>query len=247
MARTKAFTVIEMLVNVLILAVVLVLLLPAIAMSRRADRRMQNNDRVHEIVARCIQFTDGNSGKYPGLGVDRHYYTTPGTEWHTVNRRFWILIMAKFLTPDRLISPFDTDKTATNIPIESFRKNRRPHHTGLTPANFSYALRYIKEGQGRQWEWEATLNSRAATVFDRNVPAGSQPDAFFGPEARSIHSYRRWCGSVGYNDNHVVFEPNNVLGKQTQYGNVVNPAGTDDLFADEPGGMDGYNAYGVYN
>ena len=240
MSRYRAFTLTEMLVNVVILAVLLVLLLPAIAMLRRSDLRMQNNDRVRGILAACIAYAM-HTDDFPGLGKDETIYTTPGSEWHTVNRRFQILIDGQFFTAEYLISPAETSKTPKS-------------QLAATPASatdhFSYALLYIKEGQGRQWEWEATLNSRAATVFDRNVPAGSQPDAFFGPEARSIHSYRRWCGSVAYNDNHVVFEPNNVLGKPTQYHKVVNPAGTDDLFANEMGGnpdVDGYNAYGAYD
>ena len=111
---------------------------------------------------------------------------------------------------------------------------------------FSYALLRIERPGGRQNEWAATLNSAVAVVFDRNTAEGPNPVSAPGNAARSIHGARRWQGSVGYNDGHVVFEPSNLLAEPTIYGNVVNPAGSDDLFFDKTTRLRN-NAQGVFN
>jgi prepilin-type N-terminal cleavage/methylation domain-containing protein len=232
MLKNRAFTLIELLVVISIIALLIGILLPTLGAARVAAQRMENSTRIRGVSSACIAYADSNRGRYPGMGKDQTTYTTAGTEWHTAHRRLQILLDGQYFTAEYIVSPREGTKTPDSQ-LSSDPATATDH--------FSYALLEIEVGAGRQTEWGSTLNSEAPVLGDRETAGAT------GPAARSIWSDNDWRGTVGYNDNHVVFETDNVLGGETRFGNISNPTNSDDLFVDETGAVAGANALFLFN
>ena len=224
MSKKRAFTLIELLVVISIIALLIGILLPTLGAARKTALRMKSNARVRGILAACIQYSQSNQDSYPGLGKDE---TTYAADFDHAGRRYQIMLDGQFFTAEYIVSPAETSKTPNSQLM-----------AGTPTSHFSYAMLKIGDSTadaGRRNEWAATLNSEAPAIFDRETAAG------VGGAARSIHSDTDWRGSVAYNDNHTLFETNNLLGNETRFGNTANAINTDDLFDDEVL-TTGYNA-----
>lgn len=229
MARTRAFTLVELAAISLILAFAVALFMPAMGTHCHSAPQMQNNTQVRGIHQALVMYAQGNNDHFPGLNPD-------GSDAHlAVEERFQILLDGNYFTGDYLVSPAEV-KTAWT--------------TGqVTSANYSYAMLQISAADGRRAEWSQTLNTQAVALSDRLVGTAAAPLSIF---ARSVQNVPRrvtnlrslscwwdgcyshsgysgpgWRGSVAYNDNHVVFENTHIL--ETRYGGgPLNRA--DDLF-----------------
>lgn len=203
-----AFTIIELVVIIAIIAVLIALLLPAMAGARESALRTKSTVNVRSIHMALTTFGQQNNGYYPG--VDRFgRVIDPLADFsggHQPRVRFAILLDHDLVDGEVLISPFDQQRVrATSGP--------------LVPENYSYALLTLMDGGGneaptRLGEWRGTGNADAATVSDRLLEGTyGDPTTY-----KSIVTRKRgeWFGSIAWNDEHVTFEPSALLAK-TRY------------------------------
>ena len=224
MPHRRAFTVIEFIATIVILAVVLAWVLTLMAnLPRRYSFQMQDQTQVRGIIQGMINHSPGNNEWYPGLTAQGQEDTAPLTPEldrplppegipsdARLNRfgtharggfdpayRFAFLIRNQYITPEYLVGTSEQD-----LSIQPATDG-----TMLDRRHFSFAMLRIDEpNTGRRGEWRSTTNSRAPVVTDRNrAGAGEAPRSNWSP------ANAEWRGVVGYNDNHVNFETTHVI------------------------------------
>ncbi|MEM9020230.1 MAG: hypothetical protein AAGC44_06660 [Planctomycetota bacterium] len=222
--RATGFTVTELLVVIVMLAVVLAIQIPTDAASRRTARRMQNSTQLRGIHQGLVIF--GQSNKFFYAGVDSRgnilanadNTTGDSGDGDTVQARYWILLRGDFFTPEYAISPSETsnlteyDPGFAVVPDEVFWDQ--------DVKNYSYAMLGINglpgqapESAGRGGEWKETANTQATVLTDRNTGHNATN------RVQSIHTSDEgdWKGSLVWNDNHSGFEQSHI--HDTKYGN----------------------------
>jgi len=203
---SRAFTLVEaiVLITIVVVGIVVALWLPG-RMRHGCGRQMQNSSQVRGIHSGMVLYAAGNNGYYPGLDA----YGGPGESANndsalTVENRFRLLLEDNYFDPGYIISPDEKKAVYDGIGM-------------LTRHNYSYALSVLTGSGERINEWRDTTNSEAVVISDRAISTK------YG--LRSIHTRNAaegdsWRGSVGFNDNHVQFEADEVL--PTNYGGVIN-------------------------
>lgn len=207
MKPNRAFTLIELLLVVSLIALLIGILLPALGAARRSARGMQNGSQSRGIHQGMLLYSQHNGSFYPGLD--------PGGRLAGANveERFKPLLDGNYFVPAYLINPGETDNTIVTW-------------TGpgpITPKNYSYALPQLPEAGGRHDEWRDTSNPKAVAVSDRND--GTDAEA----NVRSIWTTvpGEWLGSITYNDNSSTFSKTHRL--DLQYVDTESP--DDNIFA----------------
>ena len=190
------------------IAMLMSLVLPAFSSARTMAAQMQGNVQIRGIHQGCVFHSQANGGYYPGL--DNTGQVTDAT----VEGRFLVLLQNGYLSGEYIISPSET-KTAWVS-------------GGLDTSMYSYSMLQIADAAGRQAEWTETNNPDAVVLADRAIV---RPDGI-----GSIHTEdARWRGNVGWNDNHVSFEPDHLVatdydGQITANDNLFEPAGGTDAY-----------------
>ena len=223
MATKRAFTFIELLTIMSLVALLIVILVPSFAARRISNRRMPNNTRLRGIHQGAIQYAQGNSQKYPGLGAD---YDAPpfGLAQADVfhgTARMLILWQNNYFTADFMISPLESLAEAS---------------TTISTSNYSYSpLKLTNPGnnptgdaKARNDEWAATSNSEAPVITDRSIVDDPTMNTTSVHVTTTTSASSAWRGGVVWNDNHVTFETSGICAR-TRYGDG-DPVTDDDLF-----------------
>jgi prepilin-type N-terminal cleavage/methylation domain-containing protein len=187
MSARRAFTLIEALVVISIIALLVGILLPAIGAARRTSSCMQKSTQLHGIHSGLVLFSQGNNTYFPGYDKDGNRMEDYSTEF-----RFQELLDDSYFTGEYIISPSE-NKTAWE-------------EGKLTADMYSYAFLNISDlANPRIMEWRDSGNDSAVVVTDRAIANGDNGSI------KSVHTNptsgkNEWRGSVGFNDNHVTFE-----------------------------------------
>jgi prepilin-type N-terminal cleavage/methylation domain-containing protein len=237
--RTKAFTLVELLVVISIIALLIGILLPSLGSARKSARQMQNSTQVRGIHQGLIIFSQGNGSNEFFAGFDSagaamketaaadttlpYVDGTAALSGVKVDVRFALLLGNDFYPPAYLRSPSETNTAI--VPYDTTVANAKTLTT-FTNTNYSYALLEVNTAGQRQAEWKNTTNSQAIVIGDRV----KGPAANFTQDTKStydsIHGDGGWKGTFGYNDGHVEFSQ--IPDPTTKYG-TSNQAG-DDMF-----------------
>jgi len=238
MRRKQAFTLIELLVVIAIIALLVGILLPALGAARRTARTLQNGTQVRGIHQAMVMFSNNNNTWYPGYNEDGGIIQAPTNPYQLTgvgaNAGAHAAVRLREMLDDRLfdgaymVSPAEVGEPHTN---NAYNLNNKHAKLG-----FSYALLNILDNGRRTDEWRDTTHGRAVVISDRLISDLEMG----GRRYRSVHtdpaeSTTDWKGSIGYNDNHVDFEPgqnvDTVYGQESRVSKVV----ADNLFAADNG------------
>src|SRR5215216_5318634 len=108
MPRRKAFTLVELLVVIGIIAVLIGILMPALNQARRQARRVQCLSSLRTIGHAYFMYSQTNRGFWP---VAVH----PLSTWIPINvERRWYDLIAEYITSVRMDSYADIDKVRAN-------------------------------------------------------------------------------------------------------------------------------------
>jgi hypothetical protein len=210
--RPNAFSIVHVAVALFLVMIFVAIMLPTISGSRPAPR-MQNSTQLRGIHQGLVIYANSNRNFFPGLddSGEEDTQVLDWSEWHdedipptqvslAVDKRFAILLHGDYLTPEYLISPFESDPN-----IEPW-----PEEGAFTTGHYSYSMLQIPDEGGRRAEWSQTLNSQAIVVSDRNTGSAAKPLSLYADSGEG------WRGALLWNDNHVVFENTDEF--ETKYG-----------------------------
>ncbi|MEM9250925.1 MAG: DUF4190 domain-containing protein [Planctomycetota bacterium] len=238
--------------SLLIVPLLIGIMLPALGAARRTAHQMQNNTQVRGIHQSMVMYAQSNNGQFPGLDgagnvtLDSATPYAGGANGGHPAERLEALLDGNYFTGEYAIAPTEPGLVPwqggqVNEDNYSYAMLRIAHgNTGdLTwrkpagePQPDAYG-RLIEPLSDTVQEWSETLNPNAPVLGDRNTGADATT------QASSIHTQLNsgdWRGSVGFNDNHVVFETTQELTTQLGNGPVNDwPTGIDNLFIDHDG------------
>ena len=248
MKRSKAFTLIELMVVISIIALLISILVPALGRIKDTANRMKSSTQIRGIHQSLVAFAQGNGAQEWFAGLDSSgqelteaaagdedlpYYDGVANPARNVEARLALMLGNDYYTTDFLISP---SEKATGIGEYGDPDDKTL--TDFDDGNYSYSLLQIDDPaaanpEDRLTEWRNTINSQAPIASDRVIERTGQVFATGTTTTyASLHSDANWKGNVAYNDGHVEFEGNVEL-NTTKYGDNITD--DDDLFEDASG------------
>jgi hypothetical protein len=245
MSHARAFTWIELVVVLMIIALLIGILLPLIGSMHKPARGVTNSTPLRGIHQGFYSLAQDNGPTesahyFAGLDADGRgvepivagpkTYGSAGLPGSYPAARFAMLLNGGYVSPEYLVKPIELGGGKT-LAVPG---------TDVTVSNFSYALLRL-DTPGRRSEWRTTDNPRAAVGCDRLVGSIADPySVWTGPGSR------KWEGQYVTNDVIATTIPDMTV-PYTRFGS--GPIVTlDHLFIDEtsPAEMKGNNAVMVY-
>lgn len=240
MPKQRAFTIIELMVAIAIIAVMVGLLFPAIGAVRRAAKKQENNTKVRNILQGMITYSSSHRDFFPGF--DGFEFTADGVDTtgnsgrgQTAEARYWILLDGNYTVGEGLISSSETK--------DIWQRD------AVTTDHYSYALLKLNSTSAatlsgadayRREEWRNEQNPLAPLVSDRLVREGGNPTIGNADTYLSIHDGSvpgKWQGSIGFGDLSVEFTDTPKVPTRFAGFNNADRSGTpnnedDDIFDD---------------
>jgi len=230
MTKQKAFTIIELLVAIAIIAVLVGLLFPAIGAVRRTAKQNENNSKVRNIIQGMIAHSESHRGFFPGFdgfqftNVDFDNNGSTDGYGQTVEARFWVLLDGSYLDGDAVISSQEAKNSWPNLEKPNLLEQKE-----VTTDNYSYAMSRIggsttdpdpfsspsTKDKYRREEWRNEQNALAPIVTDRLAEQGDvqpepgQPETYMSIHDGSVEG--EWIGSIGRGDLSVEFSKEHAV------------------------------------
>ena len=212
MTKRRAFTLIELLVVIAIIAMLIGILVPSLAMARRAASKVKNDTQVKAIMTAFTIWSDANTvtGDLPGgITSASNGYPVNATDT-TVVGRFWALVAASGVDPlpaKVLVSPMAGASETVWAGASAISPGVTTASVGgFGSNNVSYALlSTVLTG-----EWRNNVNACCPMVCDR----------YRTTTYSSSWSSSAWEGNIGWGDCHGTFENSSVL-PVTIYGSAI--------------------------
>lgn len=258
MRSERAFTLVELLVVIAVIAILIGVLLPALAGARVQARKTANSMQLRAIHQGMIVFGNSNDTYFPGLD-SRGKMIGPkpvysGSRWPDLDRddefeglveggnsastRLALMLNWELVEPEMLISPGDPDAVPAR-PGKELDADGLPQGQlntfspgGNKIPNFSYAM---------LWLVPRTVTPEQIAREREWRTSGSHRavmlvDRVLGSPYWSIWTKRpgpeqppNWQGTVVWNDNSTSFEQSHVI-QDTKYGSLPT-CSADDIFA----------------
>ena len=235
MKPVKAFTLVEMLVVIGLIALLLGILIPTLSGAKKSGNRMKSTVQARSIQTSMVLYSGNNNGWYPLLNSsgkfiddlykvnDQDAYGGSEDPTGTTSRElvFWHLLKGAYFPPEELISPSEHEYKAYSG--ESYDPGTYVSNNFDSGHFYSYTLLDIDNNGNSNLKryWRNNANGQAVIITDRYMGAWDDPT--------SLHSSTGWQGVVGWNDGHATFELDPTV--PTRFDDTdPNPA--DDLLVD---------------
>jgi len=235
MKPVKAFTLVEMLVVIGLIALLLGILIPTLSGAKKSGNRMKSTVQARSIQTSMVLYSGNNNGWYPLLNSsgkfigdlykvnDQDAYGGSEDPTGTTSRElvFWHLLKGAYFPPEELISPSEHEYKAYSG--ESYDPGTYVSNNFDSGHFYSYTLLEVDTGSSSlKRYWRNNANGQAVIITDRFWP---DDDGVL----ISLHSSTAWQGVVGWNDGHATFESDRTV--PTRFDDTdPNPA--DDLLVD---------------
>jgi type II secretory pathway pseudopilin PulG len=234
--RSRAFTILELIVVIVVAALIVGILLPATVGGRRhhhGSRQIKDSTHIRAINQGMVLWAQAYQDQYPLPSLaDANGATIsgPAEEKDTTANILSIMIYAGFFSPELAVSPSESNRNISGFGNYQYSEPKSavdPKKALWDPsfsADFTVGTSHtsyahlLPTGE-RRAKWsntfranEAVVGNRGPEISDVTYAADGAPTAHRAKPASNtdlIHGPKSsWEGNICYNDNHVSFELN---------------------------------------
>jgi len=214
--RRKAFTLLELLVVISIIALLVGILLPALASARLTARKMQNSSQLRGIHQQMVVFAQDNKNFFPGLTPTGVVNGLAG-QGRLRDATFGMLERGDYYEAPYLVSPGEVDPSING---ESPRNGPTTSYGSFAVLEYATGPALSSPTDLGRLEWKESLQTTAVVLSDRAINlTAARPQSIW----MSVNG--QWSGTVLFNDNHAQFELSDK-GFIGSYGKTLGAQGT---------------------